>query len=731
MAAPTRVGFTTASNSASTTSISTTVHASTVPGDLIIVETIAERGTLLPTLGGTLTGLQVERNELGSNLGVVLAWKFADVGDAGKTVTSDVTTSRRLALSVAVFRGAGTPAFVHTPYDSGSAGTLQGSAYTPTDNDSLAIGAFGFNATGTPFTRTFTPSTGYTAWFTVNATSTSANPHIFWDYKQLTGQAGVAQAAPTATMNSTATGDDVVSIIIIPPGSLSASGTAALSGSGQLSQTAVPKPTGAAGLSGAGTLSVSNDFPGEQILFDDFTGASNAAWDSTKWNVLAAEAGSPTVSLVNNRGRMAATNGVSAEIYAESKTPKAKDQELRFTFNAHRQAGSVNDNLLVAVLNGDSSLGLFATYTMNGYIMEASLGATTMAVNIYKATPAPDRVSAGSIASLAYTPDTDYKVRFQRWGGNVKFKIWAASVAEPAAWNLTFADDPAVVKGYVHLGWRDSSNTATEWIDFDDARVLRLEPSGGTFTSTGDGTLTATGKPGFLATAALSGQGNLVGGGLPGARGSAALSGSGTTTTVGSPTIPGASGATGVGTLAASGKPGFTGAMSVTSEGTLTASGVATGAGTANLGGSGTLTASGAVARITGAVAALSGQGNLTAPVQTPKPKGTAAFSGSGTLTKSNERQGFFGSANYSGSGTCSLAARPAFIVPAAFSGAGDLGAVGKVPNLSFLKMRHGGSNVIVMQAFVNEGGAEKMVAPAGIYDSPIFVKSHIDGRWV
>jgi hypothetical protein len=278
--------------------------------------------------------------------------------------------------------------------------------------------------------------------------------------------------------------------------------------------------TGAAALSGSGTLTATGSASQPAVFTETFTGTTGAAWDTGRWASPQTASGGST-SIQANAGRM--LTGVGG--YA------AADRISRRMVIADRADSEVTGTFLIAsgdprpfvVLRGDADLEngyLFDMWSTPSVRRAVSFSYTTVG----NCTGAPD-VGAG----------TTYAFRFQLVGSRVRAKVWVASGSEPASWQLDVTDGSPVSaagkSGIVSKGGSGAGLTVT-WdnITLSDPSA----PVAGVGFS-GTGTLTATATAMTQARAvALTGSGALAAtGGSTAQTGTATLAASGTLTATG------------------------------------------------------------------------------------------------------------------------------------------------------------------------------------------------------
>lgn len=153
--------------------------------------------------------------------------KAVGVADESAAFAGTLSTSGRWTVSITVIPGAASSLDVAAAYSAGSSETITSLAFgavTPvTANDMLMI--FGSRYIPAASTATSTPPSGYTELVDAATTNTSGAKFGNWvGYKQLSGQAGSAQGAPTVTLD--AAGNMNGWIVAIAPGATNVPPTA-------------------------------------------------------------------------------------------------------------------------------------------------------------------------------------------------------------------------------------------------------------------------------------------------------------------------------------------------------------------------------------------------------------------------------------------------------------------------------------------------------------------------
>jgi hypothetical protein len=191
---------------ASATSFNMTMPASSAAGDLALVLVSTERNTLLPDVP---SGYTVLRQELATaNHGTVLCWKTLIAGDPGSTLTITISTNRRLAGNIVVYRGVDTTGIqvVNGTYANSGVGVADftGPSITPAVDNAMVVNALTSSYNISPWQQTFTTSSPYSQRAFDQAVSTTAgNPQSVISDKLLAGGAGSSTTGALFTSTQT------------------------------------------------------------------------------------------------------------------------------------------------------------------------------------------------------------------------------------------------------------------------------------------------------------------------------------------------------------------------------------------------------------------------------------------------------------------------------------------------------------------------------------------------
>src|SRR6266536_239767 len=199
-----------AAASANTGATSQTAVAVTVPttgpggtvvaGDRALVVVAAER-SLIPSLPAGWTSIDGAASG-SATMAWRFAWKNLVSGDIGASVSSTVTTARRMAMAVIVFGNALDPIATAATFTQNGAGTATATLpnATPAGADAMLASVLVAISSLSPFARTFTPAATWTEQAENGSTSTSSsNAFVHVDVKAITGSAGVLQTGDTVT----------------------------------------------------------------------------------------------------------------------------------------------------------------------------------------------------------------------------------------------------------------------------------------------------------------------------------------------------------------------------------------------------------------------------------------------------------------------------------------------------------------------------------------------------
>jgi hypothetical protein len=199
---------------------------------------------------------------------------------------------------------------------------------------------------------------------------------------------------------------------------------------------------------------------------ETFTGTDNDPWPAGWLN--ASTAAAATAKIAGNAGRIALPSTFGRKgMYFHNIAPKLDwDLLASFTYS--------NTSLSAVLTIQDDGSTRAGTEGNNCYSLVLSCKPTSTAGEGYF-----NRLKDGTTTSLnqrfnlTFLPLTKYNVRVKRVTNpttgvvTVSYKVWDASVAEPASWTYSTTDStPLTTPGRIRLG--ASSNNAGYYVDFDD-----------------------------------------------------------------------------------------------------------------------------------------------------------------------------------------------------------------------------------------------------------------------
>lgn len=187
----------------SVASVSVAPHASAAVGDLALIVCSNDRGSVAPVVTAPTAGYVSGYAAASTNIGAEMGWKRLTAGDLGNSFTATYSTARRCAILVIVLRGATDPEFTNKALASSSA-SFTGPSVTPTVADSMLVVLSALALVNAPFTRTFSPSAGWTEPANGESESSNAgtNAAVEVAYKLLSGGTSL-QTAVTLTPSDT------------------------------------------------------------------------------------------------------------------------------------------------------------------------------------------------------------------------------------------------------------------------------------------------------------------------------------------------------------------------------------------------------------------------------------------------------------------------------------------------------------------------------------------------
>jgi fibronectin-binding autotransporter adhesin len=547
--------------------------------------------------------------------------------------------------------------------------------------------------------------------------------------------ATLAQTTATATGSVSATATNsalgrtgLVGYLL--PASLDYTGTAAVSGSGSLTATGVPRPTGTATLAGSGSLAASGAprptgvatqagsgslaatglLPGV-LAADSFTGTDGAPWSST-WAEGLTDAGASFL-IQSNAGRVTTA---SAGGYAGASNRKLNIANPEGGVWLMKFRWPTGDECYPGVWMRGPSDRIDAEA---GYFFALNRPAGAWFVGIATAYASTDL----DTGAFSFASNTWYWVRCGVVDDDLKLKIWADGVDEPAAWLSELTDTTYAGAGRVGLrvgpGNVGSATFDIDSCEFHDAFTIQFaaeaaRTGSGSLTAagaprptaapsfTGTGSLSAVGVAAFAVTASMAGAGALT---LPtrttAVPGSVGFAGAGALTTSGTPAVAGgAAGLAGSGSLTLSPSISVAGPAARTGSGTLAAVGMQVAVDTAARTAAGTLTATGVPTPT--AVMGATAEGALTVGLA-PAIPGAASQTATGTLTTA-VIPAPTGAVARTGSGTLTGSGVPTPTAAAASAGAGALSTT-RTPAISGASATLTGSGILTLVGITGFAG--------------------------
>ena len=187
---------------ASALTVSGTVPGTVAVGDIAMLVCSGERD-LVPSISFPTSGYtSVEAATSGTLMTSQKGWKRITAGDLGGTVSGTVTTSRRMGLAVAFYRGANDPVFTHSGIIINNTADLAAEHpnITPSADNAMLVSLMAGNNNVSPFQRTYTSAGTWTERVEASSQSTTANnATAYIADKLLTGGSGVSQTGNVVT----------------------------------------------------------------------------------------------------------------------------------------------------------------------------------------------------------------------------------------------------------------------------------------------------------------------------------------------------------------------------------------------------------------------------------------------------------------------------------------------------------------------------------------------------
>lgn len=196
---------------------------------------------------------------------------------------------------------------------------------------------------------------------------------------------------------------------------------------------------------------------GSTTIASESFGTPGSGWPA-QWTTGAT--GGATFSVASGVGQMveAASAVARAELHG---TSLGSDQDLYFTFSAPDVSGLT----VAAVLQSDGSrLGVTLLPT-NALVLEITATLATLTVRSGNlATAGSSGINPGLVNG------TQYRVRYQRSGSTIRFKLWTVGSSEPGSWSDTLTDAGVASMASGYPGVAAYSTTSTT-VSFDDIAV--------------------------------------------------------------------------------------------------------------------------------------------------------------------------------------------------------------------------------------------------------------------
>lgn len=195
---------------------------------------------------------------------------------------------------------------------------------------------------------------------------------------------------------------------------------------------------------------------------DTFTGANGSPWNAA-WTTTNAS-GSATIQ--GNAGSLAYTDVASAYSRALlTGVPAAADADVTFSYAWNSNAAK---SYVDIGLRGSG--GWQNSYRQkNGYYVEISSSSSTVTVakNVNGVVTTITTVAGANVLTTG-----QQKLRLQVFGTTFRFKIWSASVAEPASWSWSGTDADIAAAGQFWISEvRASTNVGDKAIAIDDFSI--------------------------------------------------------------------------------------------------------------------------------------------------------------------------------------------------------------------------------------------------------------------
>lgn len=190
------------SGASTTTSVSMSMPTGAVVADQAIVVVASSTASEPPGLPVGWTSLHSASN---SDMSTLVAWKRLKPADLSATVISETVGNAVLTMGIIVFSGGDTPLLTAGTFVSAGSGVSDaaGPSVTPAVANSMLLGIGSIKWNVTPFTRTISPSAGWTERVEDQAPrSSGSNSAAYMATKLLVGGSGVLQTGLTLTASS-------------------------------------------------------------------------------------------------------------------------------------------------------------------------------------------------------------------------------------------------------------------------------------------------------------------------------------------------------------------------------------------------------------------------------------------------------------------------------------------------------------------------------------------------
>jgi hypothetical protein len=194
------------------------------------------------------------------------------------------------------------------------------------------------------------------------------------------------------------------------------------------------------------------------VLTDDWTGANNSTWNSTKW-VSTTNDSSRTVDIQGNQGRLTVSN---ASARATGQMTSVADSEATITYKFNE---NTSGSFLRLYQRASGATG--ANQMPNAYRLEIGSNSTTIKLQKFV------NSVVTQIGWFNYTSGTAaQRVRFRVQGSTIEAKVWALGTSEPVGWSVVTTDTAVTGTGVLQVAHSYTSGTHTVYVD--DLSVYKL-----------------------------------------------------------------------------------------------------------------------------------------------------------------------------------------------------------------------------------------------------------------